>query len=425
MLGTLLEHGLSFIKSLLIASYYGTSGELDAYFLALAPFRLVSGVLFGATQAVLIPRYLELKEKKGQSYAFSVVLVFSGWMLLLVVMVSVGFFGGSSWLARYLGLGFDENRLMVLASLLKVVAFLLCISFIGRLGLYLFHAHRQFVVPALVPVSAGVFSLLYIAYFHRQGVSSLLFALVGGMTLQTCITLYAARQFWPRHVSVISPVASEICAIGKSTIPMFLGASFGLVNVTVDQMMASTLPEGSIAALNYASKLHSIPTQMFIMVVSGAVLPFFARQAAEHDFAVLRSTFFLTIRRILYILLPVTLGILLFGEDCVRVVFQRGSFSADSTSATSAAWIAYTFGLPMQAIGIITARMYNALQEHHILMYVAGGSIGLNIVFNVVFMKFWGHVGIALSTSGLSWVTTTILLYMLYRKTDKFWSDSQ
>jgi putative peptidoglycan lipid II flippase len=160
---------------------------------------------------------------------------------------------------------------------------------------------------------------------------------------------------------------------------------------------------------------------MFIMVVSGAVLPFFARQVVKDDFEMLRVTFLLTIKKMLYVLLPITVCIIFLGETFVQVLFQRGAFSAHSTSATAGAWIAYTLGLPMQAIGIITARMYNALQDNKTLMYVAGGSIGLNIFFNWLFMKFWGHVGIALSTSGLYCVTTSVLLYLLYRKTGKFW----
>ena len=78
--------------------------------------------------------------------------------------------------------------------------------------------------------------------------------------------------------------------------------------------------------------------------------------------------------------------------------------------------IAYTIGLPVQAIGILTAKIYNVLQKNTILMYVAGASIGLNIFFNWTFMKIWGHIGIALSTSGVYFVTTGVLLYILHQK---------
>jgi putative peptidoglycan lipid II flippase len=100
----------------------------------------------------------------------------------------------------------------------------------------------------------------------------------------------------------------------------------------------------------------------------------------------------------------------------VKLLFQRGAFDAYSTSATAGAWIAYSVGLPVQAIGILTARMYNALQENKTLMYVSAVGIVLNITFNIVFMKIWGHVGIAASTSAVYGVTTIILLTILRKK---------
>jgi putative peptidoglycan lipid II flippase len=199
-------------------------------------------------------------------------------------------------------------------------------------------------------------------------------------------------------------------------VPLFLGASFGHVNIVIDQMMASTLPAGSIAALYYATRLHNITAQMFIIVVSNAVLPFFSQQVAAQDFEALKETYLLTVKRVVYVLVPVSVGILVLGKPVVQLIFERGEFSSHSTSATAGAWIAYTLGLPLQAIGILTAKIYNALQNNKTLMYVAGASIGVNIVLNWIFMKIWGHIGIALSTSGVYSVTTCVLVLILYKK---------
>ena len=204
-------------------------------------------------------------------------------------------------------------------------------------------------------------------------------------------------------------------------LPLLLGASFVHTNMIVDQMMASTLPAGSIAALHYATKLHSVLTQVVIMMVSKAIFPFLAQQAAQDDHEAMKRTFILTIKRTLYILLPMSLLILGGGHSIVKLLFQRGAFNSYSTSATAGAWIAYTVGLPVQAIGILTARMYNALQDNTTLMYVSAGGIVLNIVFNVVFMKIWGHIGIAASTSAVYGVTTIVLLTILHKKIGRLW----
>lgn len=423
MLGTLFENFLSFVKSLLIAAYYGTSAQLDAYFLSLAPLRLISGVLVGSVQAALIPRYLELKQKKGGNYAFSVFGTFLLCIMLFITVIIIIFWGGSSILASYLGKGFDEWQVNFTASLLRISTILLALIILNDVGLCLFHAHRRFTFSAFVPVLGGGCSLAYIVYFRDQGVPSLMYGLIFGMFIQSSVVLYTAQRFFPTRLKFLSPLHPEIYTTFKLMIPLLVGASFGHVNVVVDQMMASTLPPGSIAALHYATKLHNIFTQLFVMIISKVMLPFLAQHVAENDIEAMKRTFFLTAKRTLYILLPISVLIIVFAPLLVQVIFQRGAFTAYSTSSTAGAWIAYTLGLPIQAIGILTARVYNALQDNKTLMYVAGGGIGLNILFNWIFMRIWGHIGIALSTSVLYCVATGILLYILYKKIGAFWKE--
>lgn len=414
--GTLFINILSFVKSLFIAAYYGTSAELDAYVLSIAPVRLIAGVLVGAIQAALIPRYLELRIKKGEPYAFSVLgtflLCIIGGLALMMSLMWVG----SPVVASLLGTGFERNLVDLTASLLKLSTFLLLVTVVNDCGIALFHAHRHFIFTALVPLLGGICSLVYIIVFRGYGVPSLLYGLIAGIGIQCCLVGYAARRFFPGSLTRISPRDPEIRFMFKLMAPLLVGAMFGHVNVVVDQIMASTLPAGSIAALNYANKLHTMVTQMFIMVISTVILPFFSQQVAERDMKAVKETFVSTSKRTVCILVPLSLGIILMGKFLVQVAFQRGAFGAESTAATTGAWVAYTVGLPIQAVGILTARVYNAMQDNKTLMYVAGVGVGINVLLNWIFMNIWGHVGIALSTSGVYIAATGVLLYGLSRK---------
>lgn len=416
MLGRVLINILSFVKSLVIAAYYGTSAQLDAYVLSLAPLRLIAGVLVGAIQAVLIPRYLELRCKHDEAHAASVLGTFLLCIAGVLILISGMLWIGSSFVAASLGSGFDEELVDFTTSLLKISGILLFFSICNDIGIMLFQAHRQFLFTAFIPLVSGIGSLVYMIVFRMQGVPSLLYGLLLGMVIQCGVVFFRARRFFSTHSKQLSPFHPEIRRLFTAMMPLLLGATFGHINVVVDQMMASTLPAGSIAALNYANKLHTMLTQMFIMVISTVMLPFLSQQAARQDLKTLKDTFLLASRRIVYILIPISLGIMLIGRDLVQFAFERGQFTVESTVATTGAWIAYTIGLPIQAVGILTARVYNALQENIPLMYVSGAGIGLNIVLNWVFMKFWGHIGIALSTSGVYLVATGTLLFILHRK---------
>ncbi len=421
IVGTLLVHLTGFTKSVLVAMYYGTSAELDAYFLSLTPLRLIVGVLGSTIQVTLIPQYLEMLSKHGKDHAFSVLGTFVLGMVGIVITIAIGCWFGSPSIVSYLGTGFSASQIHLTAALLRISAFVLVLNFSNTTGLSLFHAHRQFVFSAFAPLINAMLALGYLIFFHNQGVYALMYGLIFGMFIQNCTVFRMARQFAPERWSFLSPLHEDIRNIARSMSFLVIGSSFGHVNVLIDQMMASTLAAGSISALHYANKFHGIFTSMFIMMVSKAAFPFFTQQVVDNDLPALKKTFFLTGQRMLYILLPVSCLIILFGNPIVRLVFQRGAFSTESTATTAGAWIAYSLGLSIQAIGILTARVYNALQENKILMYVSGASIGSNIIFNLIFMKIWGHVGIALSTSFVYAITTGILLYILHKKIGKLW----
>lgn len=414
ILGTLSIQGLGFVKSLFIAAFYGTSGELDAYMLALAPIRLVSGVILGAVQAALIPRYLELRTNKGTDYAISFFLSCTGLILGVCIFIAIALFFGSPYLAVALAPGFTPYQTQVTTFLLQWATLYLVFVLLAEMGIFLFQAHRQFFMAAALPLLNGGVSLGYIICFRRQGVPSLLYGLILGLSLQTIVTIYHWRTWRTVPVRFFSPRHPDMRKTFAAMIPLLLGASFGQVNMVIDQIMASTLPAGSIAALNYAARLHNTMTMLSITIVSQAVFPFLAQQAAEGDLQALHTTFSVTLKRLLTLLLPLTALILLLGTPLVRLLFQRGAFSAQSTLATAGAWKAYALGLPIQAVRHFTIRLFNAFQDNMPLMYLEAVSIVLNILLNVLFMRWWGHIGIAVSTACVYLLTTCVLLYQLY-----------
>lgn len=409
------------MKSLIIATYYGTSAELDTYFLALAPFNLILGIVAGAIQATLIPKYLELSIKKGKQYALSFLISFLFYIMSGVALIIGVFWWKTSFWASYLGTGFSIHQVTLMASFLRITTLLLVFAVFNTFGIALFNAHQRFSLSASLPLVGGIFSVVYILSFRDQGVVSLLYGLALGMGIQSCLIGGLVRYcFADCSFTFFSLRHPEIRHTGKVLSPLILGGMLGHTNIIIDQIMASMLPAGSISALQYANRLHSVLTQMFVMVVSNAALPFFAQQVAQHDLQALKATFFQVAKRTLLFLLPLSFIILFFGNTFVKIAFQRGAFSAHSTIATAGAWKAYTLGLPVMAVGILATKIFNSLQENTILMYISAGSIVLNIGLNWLFMSWWGHIGIASSTSGVYCVATGVVLYFLHKKIDLF-----
>jgi putative peptidoglycan lipid II flippase len=101
--------------------------------------------------------------------------------------------------------------------------------------------------------------------------------------------------------------------------------------------------------------------------------------------------------------------------DIVRLFFERGAFSAESTRYTASAWAIYSIALYLALCGTIMARVYNALQDARDQVIASLIGLAVHIGGNLMFMRFYGHNGIALSAV-ISTAVTTALLYMLLRR---------
>lgn len=96
---------------------------------------------------------------------------------------------------------------------------------------------------------------------------------------------------------------------------------------------------------------------------------------------------------------PLTLGLLYFSEPLVRVLFERGAFTAADTHLVAKVQTLFLLHIPFYTLSILLVRLISSLQANHLLMWGAVISLVINIVLNYVLGLWLGVAGIALSTS--------------------------
>jgi putative peptidoglycan lipid II flippase len=133
--------------------------------------------------------------------------------------------------------------------------------------------------------------------------------------------------------------------------------------------------------------------------VSAAVLPYLSRLSAREDFAELRRTVRIVVSVILLVALPVSVLVLCFSEELVRLVFQRGQFNAADTLLVARVQRMFVLQVPVFVSSIFFVRVLSALRRNDVLLYIAIGGVLTNAVLDYVLMQWLGVAGIALATS--------------------------
>jgi putative peptidoglycan lipid II flippase len=179
-----------------------------------------------------------------------------------------------------------------------------------------------------------------------------------------------------------------------------LGAAFLMGGVAVvDQSMAAMLPPGSVAALSYGNKVIAVILAVGSTGLATAALPYFSKMVADRNWTGCRHTLKKYSWLLALITVPLTFALIAFSRPLVRLLYQRGAFTAADTQLVSWVQICYAVAIPFYIWNRLPVRLLSAMHRNDLLLYTSAASLVLDIVLNLVLMKIWGVAGIALSTS--------------------------
>jgi putative peptidoglycan lipid II flippase len=149
--------------------------------------------------------------------------------------------------------------------------------------------------------------------------------------------------------------------------------------------------------------------------VTTVLFPTLARFAARNDTGGLRRALDGGLRQIAFLLVPAGLLSIVLAEPIVRLVYQRGEFTADDTVIVAQCLQAFSIGLVFNGWMLILNRSFYAVQTNWVPTGIALGAVALNALFDTFFYRL-GIWGIPLATSTVNVVAAAVLLVMMRRR---------
>jgi len=403
------------LKDSVVASRFGNGGELDAFLLALAVPAFLVNVIAGTLPAALTPSFVVLREREGPMAARMLAVAVLQRMYRVLVLLSVA--------AALLSLCYiwlpgaqmsDSTRALLrwLALLLAPYTLLqgVCAVWSGLLA-----AEGRFAVAAVAPVAQPLCITALLLCSDTPHVSVLAVGLLLGTLVQGAALAVALRRRgmfpWPRFSAVAEQAGTRdaMRTVRGQYLPAMAGALLMSATTIVDQSMAVWLPPGSVAALNFGTKLSALLMSVGAVALSTTLLPYLSQLVAREEWEALRRVTKRVTVIILGITIPLTLLLIALSTPIVRVMYERGAFAANETSLVAQVQSAYLLQVPVHLLGILYVRLISALSVNRLLTISAAVSLLVNIALNVLFMRWFGVAGIALSTAGVYLVSCVFL----------------
>lgn len=402
----ILSKVLGLLRDVLVADAYGTGMEAVAYDTASRlPVLLFDFVIGGVVSAAFIPVFSELLVKKGKDEAMRFSVSYVNLILMITTVLSVIGVVFAEGLVGILApeiapaakvLAADLTRIMFPMIIFTGLAF----SFVGIL-----QSMGEFRIPALISLISNAIMVLYLFTLNSVfGIVGLAVAMLSGWASQALVQLPKLHSFGWRYRPKADLRSPYIKKAMKNAVPILLGTWTQPVCSLINTRFASGLNGGrAITALGYANRLYTIIAGVFTFVCTNLLFPYFSRAAASGNKEEGRRLMVTSIKILVFIIAPITAGIIVLAEPMTALIYERGEFNSSDTLLTAQALSRYAIGMIFLAANEVIVKAFFADGNTKVPMISSIVSMVLNIALVSIFADSLGVGGIALA-SGIAMI---------------------
>jgi putative peptidoglycan lipid II flippase len=390
-----------------IAAHLGLSRSSDTFYVAFTIPYIFTNLLYATGQFSLVPFFAALDASRspeelwrGFSYAVSLVVVGLGAIALVGAL-------GAPWVVRGIAPGLTATQIAYAAQLARWLFLIIVPAGLAEVLRSFLLSQQRFALSSAVGFfrnAAVVISILLL--FTRYREYSIVLGYLAGYLIQVTVLGIQIVAAFPVRFSLTLSGSGEAFRNLRGAGRAQVGGALAWQGVTiVERIIASFLPPGSLTALNWGFKIMSTIAELLAGSVGTVALPALSRAVARHAREDERKTFRDTLEIGLVLIAPTLIFCLLLDQNIIRLVFERGNFTAEATGMMSRVLFYYSLSLLLFAFLRVLAFYLFARQEAGMFFRLSVLQHALNIAFDLLFVGVlrMGAIGIPLGLlTGLS-----------------------
>ena len=427
-LGILVSRLTGLIRERFIGHYFGIETVVADAFRSAIRIPNMLNTLFGegVLSASFVTVYSKLRALQQEEEAEHLAAAIFG---ILTLVCSLLVFTGitcSPLLIDIIAPGFEGARRALTIHLVRILFPGTGLLVLSAWCLGVLNSHRRFLLSYLAPVALNVaIIIVLLAFGRRDDVNRLVldaaWGYVLGSALQFLVQLPRVLQLLPGFRPVFDVQSPHVRSVMRSFGPIFLSRGVVQISALVDQMIASWLPQGAVAALSAGQVISNLPISLFSMSVSAAELPALSSAVGTPDqiAEVLRTRLRSGLRRIAFFVIPSATAFLLLGDVLAAGLYQTGRFHYSDSVYLWAVLTGSGVGLLATALGRLYSSAFYALFDTRTPLRFAVIRVTFTIVLGYLCALHgpgllgidpkWGVAGLTSSAGVAGWIEFVLL----------------
>lgn len=406
-------------REVVAASFFGTTAAASAFTIAAQVPNLMANLFSqAALSAAFVPVFTELLHEGRKRDAFGLASAVFWIILIALGGVTVLWMFTAQWVVPLFTGDLHGSTVALTVGLSRVLFPVVLLLSLTGLLVGILQAYDEFTIAALAPAVWNLVILLLLVVLHpRFRGHDELYAYAVAWLVATIVQLLMVasalkrvdfrvrfRVNWrdPRIRQVLILFLPVTISIGIINLDGFLNAIFGA-------LVSDQAPR----AIDNAFRIYMLPQGVFSVAVATVLFPALSRFAVRRDAGNMRRAIGNGMRQINLLMIPSAAILLVLATPIVRLVYQRGVFTAYSTHLVSTALFWYAFSLPFAGVNILLSRALFALKRPWIATRLAVINMTVDVIVSVALYRPLGIAGLVIGTASANAVMTGLQLHRL------------
>ena len=397
---------IGFLRESILAFFFGATEISDAYIISVVTPGLVAGFIASGVTSTFIPAYAKLATRDRNS-ALNFTVTFLAFLIALGLLLCITCFIYADRIVNLMAVGFSSEALSLSSKMLQITSVVIVVILFNTLITCFLQANNKFLTPAFIGLPLSVCSILGIYFAAKTGTTILmpLGFLVGSLFQMLLLFSTVLRDDLLKARIKYSPEVGKVIFL---SLPVMFGVLINQMSYIFDRSIASTVMEGAISIVSYATRVNSVVEAVFLSTI---IAVFYTKMSFSYNEESVESYSNIVYELLfvsMIIVIPASILMASGSQNIVQLLFERGSFQEGDTVVTSELLFLYAISIPLIAIKAILFKMYYVSQITWIPIMLSIISISLNITFNYLYVPVYG-----LSLLPLSFLIASLTLVVM------------
>jgi putative peptidoglycan lipid II flippase len=393
------------MREVLASAFFGLTPAFSAFTFAFAIPNVVRSLFAdSALSAAFVPIFTELQEQGKKREAFRLASTLLMVILVVLTVITILFILTAGWLVPAISPGkFSDAADQLAVGFSRVLFPIVLILGLNGLVVGILQAYDHFTIPAL---SALVWNIVIMVFmvgarplFHGdEQLYAYAIGILVGTAVQFAMALPVLKTVGFQFEWSFDWRDPRVKRVFVLMLPVTLGLGLINFNALANYYLAGFVSEEGPRAIEAAFRLYMLPQGMFSVAIATVLFPQLSRLAARHDLAGMRATIGNGLRLIFLMLLPAAAATAVLAVPMIRLVYQRGEFTAADTELVATALFWFSFSLPFSGVNLLLTRSFFSLQKPWTVTYLSVANLVVNVGVSIALLPL-GIGGVVAGTA--------------------------